>query len=166
MSNVDSMPDADSADALLAARLASAFHAPGAISCRRFGALRALFHGNAAADVPVGLVCRGAAYLKAGPDTVTKYIARGMWPYRGDDVRQPLRGYWRVPPDVLADERLLAEWAERAVDAARQFGRRPARSRAPVAMALRPRRRRKAPRAGPATDGRHATDGRDAREQR
>ena len=164
MSDVDPIPDADSADALLAARLASAIRAPGAINCRRFGALRALFHSGAGPDTPVGLICRGAAYLKAGPDTVTKYIARGMWPYRSDDVRQPLRGYWRVPPDVLADERLLAEWAERAVDAARQFGKRPARRRAPIAMTLRPRRRRKAPRAGPAADGRHATDGRDARE--
>jgi hypothetical protein len=37
---------------------------------------------------------------------------------------QPLRGYWRVPPEVLEDPGLLASWATRAVDAARLFGRR------------------------------------------
>jgi TfoX/Sxy family transcriptional regulator of competence genes len=138
MADVNPTSDANSADALLSAQLSSAFGAPGAITWRRFGALRALFHCDTGPDVPVGLVSHGVTYLKAGPDTVTKYIARGMWPYRGGEVRQPLRGYWRVPPDVLADGTLLAEWAARAVDAARQFGSRPARRRAPTTMTLRP----------------------------
>lgn len=139
----DPNPDPDLADAVLTARLSCAFGMAGAITCRRIGPVRALFHRDAGPDTPVGLVSRGAAFLKAGPDSVTRYIAQGMWPYRGNDVRQPLRGYWRVPPDVLEDEPLLADWAARAIDAARQFGRRPARRRAPVTPTLRPKRRKR-----------------------
>jgi hypothetical protein len=62
-------------------------------------------------------------YFKTGPDTVTKYIARGTRPLRSDP-RQPLRGFHAVPADVLADDALLAAWAASAVAAAAQFGRR------------------------------------------
>jgi len=34
-----------------------------------------------------------------------------------------LRGYWTVPAEVLADPETLAEWAARAVQDARQWGR-------------------------------------------
>ena len=104
MPTPDDASDRELADAALAARLLAALAPTGAVTCRRLGALRAMFHPASGTDAPFGFVLRAEAYFKAGPDTVTKFIARGMSPYRPADVRQPLRGYWRVPPDVLGDE--------------------------------------------------------------
>ena len=110
-------------DAPLTAALLRALASIGCVSARRLGGLRGLFH-TAAGDTPFGIVSRGEIFFKAGPDAVTKYIARGMRPLRLSGERQPLSGYWRVPPDVLDSADLVALWATRAVDAARQFGRR------------------------------------------
>ena len=122
--------DAELADLRLTARLLRAHGEPSGITCRRLGRLRGLFHpaaGGAGADVPFGFVLQGEAYFKAGPEHVTKYIARGMSPFVPADARHPLRGYWRVPPDVLDDEPTLRQWAAWAVDAAGRFGKRPRR---------------------------------------
>jgi TfoX/Sxy family transcriptional regulator of competence genes len=119
--------DADANDAHLTVALLRALQPIGGATIRRLGGLRGLFH-VAAGDVPFGVISRGEVFFKAGPDAVTKYIASGMRPLRLAGGRMPLRGYWRVPPDVLEDAGLLALWATRAVDVARQFGRRrPAR---------------------------------------
>ena len=115
----------------LTAAVLDALHSLGGVSARPLGRLRGLFH-LASGDVPFGVVCRGHVFFKTGPDTVTRYIARSMRPLRLDSARQPLRGYWRVPPEVLDDPRELSAWATRAVDAARQFGRRrPAKLKRP-----------------------------------
>lgn len=103
------------------------------VNPRRVGALLGVFHAALRPDTPVGFVHRGEAYLKAGPEAVTRYIAWGMRPFR-PGPRQPLRGYWRVPPEVLADAVELRRWVALALDAARRYGRRP-----------RPARRRKRP---------------------
>jgi TfoX/Sxy family transcriptional regulator of competence genes len=113
----------DEGDARLTAALLAGLAPVGDVTARRLGGLRGLFH-PAAGDTPFGIVSRGEVFFKAGPDAVTKYIARGMRPLRLAGERQPLRGYWKVPPDVLESADLLALWATRAVDAARQFGRR------------------------------------------
>ena len=114
---------AERGDAALTAALIHALGSIGGASSRRLGGLRGLFH-PAAGEVPFGVVSRGGVFFKTGPDTVTKYIARGMRPLRLAGDRQPLRDYWRVPPDVLENPDLLPLWATRAIDAARQFGRR------------------------------------------
>ena len=114
---------ADARDAGLTAALLEALAPVGEVSARRLGGLRGLFH-PAAGDTPFGIVSRGEVFFKAGPDAVTKYIARGMRPLRLSGEGQPLRGYWHVPPDVLDSADGVALWAARAVDAARQFGRR------------------------------------------
>ena len=111
------------ADAQLARYVADVLGAAGGVQVRRLGALRCVFNTAASADSPVALVFRGEAYFKAGPDCVTRYLARGMRPFR-PGPRQPLRGYWRVPPDVLAEAAELAAWAAWALDAARRFGKR------------------------------------------
>lgn len=107
----------------MAREVAGALQGLGRISVRRLGATYALSHEALPPDVPVGVVFGGALFLKAGPETVTRYIARGMRPFR-PGPRQPLRGYWRVPIEVLAEPQQLRAWADAALDAARRFGRR------------------------------------------
>ena len=98
---------------------------------RRLGRLRGVFH-PAAGDAPFAVLARGDVFFKTGPDTVTQYIAASMRPLRTVGRGNPLPGYWRVPPHVLDDPALLALWATRAVDAARQFGgRRPPKLKRP-----------------------------------
>jgi TfoX/Sxy family transcriptional regulator of competence genes len=119
----DVADERDKRDARLTAALLRALAPAGEVSVRRLGGLRGLFH-PAAGDTPFGIVSRGEVFFKAGPDAVTKYIARGMRPLRLSGERQPLSGYWQVPPDVLDSADTVVLWAARAVDAARQFGRR------------------------------------------
>ena len=109
-------------DSLLTAMVVARLHEAGlpAASSRRMGDARALYHAGDAA--PFGVVWMGQVYLKAGPETVTRYVAWSMRPYR-PGPRQTLRGYWTLPAEVLADPESLAKWATRAVRDARQWGR-------------------------------------------
>lgn len=43
-------------------------------------------------------------------------LARGMGPFR-PNARQTLTSYYEVPPDILEDGELLAEWARTALAA-------------------------------------------------
>ena len=83
------------------------------------------------AGVRFGLVAGGRLFFRVGTDTITRYLAREMEPFRlespADRARLPhLRGYWSVPPEVITDERALVAWAKSALDAVR---REPARQR-------------------------------------
>ena len=120
----DTQPTRDGGgDARLAALVVACLRPLGAVGARPLGALHGVFHEAVRPDTPVGVVWRGGVYLKAGPDGVTRYIARGMRPLR-PGPRQPLAGYWRVPDDVVADPAALCEWAGRSLDAALRFGKR------------------------------------------
>jgi len=110
-------------DAGVARHVAEALRPVGDFSVRRLGRLYGLFLAGLIPDVPVGVVEGGDVYLKAGPEGVTRYIAAGMRPFR-PGPRQVLRGYWRVPADVLVDAPTLCAWAATAVDAVIRFGRR------------------------------------------
>jgi len=138
----DAAADRELADAVLTARLLCDLGPLGGVTCRRIGGLRALYHPDCGADAPFGLLRGGEVFLKAGPDTVTKYIARGMWAFRSLQSRPPLRGYWRVPPEVLDDPSDVRRWAAWAIDAARQFGPRPRRSATAPLGGVLPKRRR------------------------
>ena len=134
--------DVELSDLRFTSRLLRAHGEESGVTCRRLGRLRGLLHPDSGPDVPFGFVLHGDAYFKAGPEHVTKYIARGMCPFVPSDARHPLRGYWRVPPEVLDDTPTLRQWAAWAVEAAHRFGKRP-RRRPGVAVGG---RRRKAPR--------------------
>ena len=109
-------------DSRLTASVVARLHEAGlpAVSSRRLGDAHGLYHPGDAA--PFGLVWLGQVYLKAGPETVTRYVAWSMRPYR-PGPRQTLRGYWTLPAEVLADPEAFADWATRAVQDARQWGR-------------------------------------------
>ena len=113
----------ESLDARLVGDVLRALHGLGGVTTRRLGRHRGLFY-PATGDVPFGVVSGGGVFFRAGPEVVTKYIARAMRPFRTSDPRQPLRGFWAVPRDVTEDGKLLALWATWAVDAARRYGRR------------------------------------------
>lgn len=66
-----------------------------------------------------GIIHRGRLYFKTDATTEPSYRERGMRPFR-PNAKQTLKTYYEVPPDVLDDPDQLAEWAERAVNAARQ----------------------------------------------
>ena len=110
-------------DARLAAMVVACLRPLGGVNARPLGAAHGIFHPAVRPDTPVGVVCCGGVYFKAGPDAVTRYLARGMRPLR-PGPRQPLAGYWRVPDDVVANSGVLCEWARRALDAAIRFGKR------------------------------------------
>ena len=111
------------ADARLAALLVACLRPLGGVHARPLGASHGIFHAAVLPDVPLGVVWGGGVYFKAGPDGVTRYIARGMRPLR-PGPRQPLAGYWRVPDDVVAEPAALCAWAGHALDAALRFGKR------------------------------------------
>ena len=123
-------------DARLAALVVAYLRPVGDIHARPLGASHGIFHAAVRPDTPVGVVWRGGVYFKAGPDSVTRYIARGMRPLR-PGPRQALTGYWRVPDDVVAEPAALCEWAGNALDAALRFGKRrrtPRRRKRPSAL--------------------------------
>jgi DNA transformation protein len=69
-----------------------------------------------------GLINGGRLYFRTDDDSRPGYLDRGMAafqpPSRPRGPKTVDRNF-EVPPDVLADERLLKRWAERAARAAR-----------------------------------------------
>jgi DNA transformation protein len=49
-------------------------------------------------------------YYKTDERTSVKYMEAGMGPFRYND-RMTLKTYFEVPPDVIEDPDMLAEWA-------------------------------------------------------
>ncbi len=47
------------------------------------------------------------------------YEEAGMEPFKPYKDKAEIMQYYEVPPDVLEDDELLAEWAEKALDVAR-----------------------------------------------
>ena len=109
-------------DRAVALHVAASLAPLGSVRVRPVGRRYGLFVDGLDADAPLGVVEDGAVYFKAGPDAVTRYLARGMRPLRAP-AWGALRGYWRVPGEVLADGELLVDWARAAADAVRRFGR-------------------------------------------
>jgi DNA transformation protein len=105
---------------------------------------RAMFggYGLRYREVFFGIIHKGQLYFKVTPDTVDSYRALGTKPFRVTS-KMTLKTYYEVPPDILEDAALLAEWAETASTAARPLpGQRRAASktrRSSDAQATRPR---------------------------
>lgn len=75
-----------------------------------------------------GIIHKGRLYFKVTPETVDSYCALGTKPFRVTS-KMTLKTYYEVPPDILEDAALLAEWAETASSAPRpQLGLRRAAS--------------------------------------
>lgn len=80
-------------------------------SRRMFGA-----HGLYQDDVFFAIVDGGTLYFRTGETNRGDYVERGMKPfeYKPGGV---LKNYYQVPVDVLEDDDMLYQWAEKAVRA-------------------------------------------------
>ena len=58
-----------------------------------------------------GIIADGGVFFKTNPATVKKYKERGMEPFK-PSAKQTLKNYYEVPPEILEDEELLADWAK------------------------------------------------------
>ena len=78
--------------------------------------------------VMIGLVMRGAAYLKADALTVDAFTAAGSVPFVFQlKDRTVSTSYWSLPEASLDSSDAIRPWVQRALDAARRKA--PARSR-------------------------------------
>lgn len=67
------------------------------------------------------IVDEDVVYFKVDEATRPDFEARGSAPFLPyDDPDRPMRGYWRLPDEVLEDAGELAGWVERAVEVARR----------------------------------------------
>jgi len=86
----------------------------GPVTTRRmFGGAGLYFDG-----VMFGLVDDDVCYFKADDASRQDYVARGCAAFRPSPGKASM-SYFAVPDDVLEDPTELAEWASRAVEAAR-----------------------------------------------
>jgi DNA transformation protein len=83
----------------------------GVRSRRMFGA-----HGLYKDDVFFAIVDGGSLYFRTGEANRSDYAERAMKPfeYKPGGV---LKNYYQVPVDVLEDDGMLCQWAEKAVRA-------------------------------------------------
>ena len=85
-----------------------------------------------------GLLYQDTLYLKVDDATRPEFEAAGMGPFKPYEKRASALQYYEVPADVLEDRERLAEWATKAVAAARRAkAKSPARARKPARPAAR-----------------------------
>jgi DNA transformation protein len=79
---------------------------------------RAMFggHGLYRGAVFFGALHQGRLYFRTDATSRAAYLARGMGPFR-PNAKQTLASYYEVPPDILEDSELLADWARIALAA-------------------------------------------------
>ncbi|MFI5300123.1 MAG: TfoX/Sxy family protein [Polyangiales bacterium] len=64
-------------------------------------------------DLIIGLIDGGRLYFKVDDMTRPQFEAAGMEPFECAPG-QVMKGYWRVPSDVIDDDRALRKWATQA----------------------------------------------------
>jgi DNA transformation protein len=79
---------------------------------------RAMFggHGLYRGAEFFGALHKGRLYFRTDASSRAAYLVRGMGPFR-PNARQTLASYYEVPPDILEDSELLADWARIALAA-------------------------------------------------
>ena len=80
------------------------------------------------------LVSDGVIYLKAGADTVPAFERENCAPFQYDTKtgKRAIMSYWRMPERLYDDTEELAQWARRALAAARRSGAKPAAGKKPI----------------------------------
>ena len=99
-------------------QIAELFSGYGPVSVRRmFGGA-----GVFADGLMIALSVDGAIFLKADDRTIPDFEREGMsaFSYRTKDGRRTLASYWRMPERLYDDPDELADWARRAMAAARR----------------------------------------------
>jgi DNA transformation protein len=90
--------------------------------------IRPMFGGAGvyAGGVMFALIYRDTLYLKAALGDVPAFEAEGSGPftYETKEGTHTLGSYWRVPERLFDEPEEMTAWARRALDAARDAGRR------------------------------------------
>lgn len=89
---------------------------------------RAMFGGFGLykADLMFGLVADEVLYLKVDDTNRADYEAAGTGPFTySSNGKTRSMSYWQVPAEVLEDEEIFAQWAEKAFAVALQAKRKP-----------------------------------------
>jgi DNA transformation protein len=96
----------------------------------------------------IGLVSNGDIFLKADSETSAAFEEEGMKPFTyGAKRSRVVMSYWRMPDRLLDDQDELAQWARKALGAARRSAEKKAvRKRKPPSPKTKNVRRRKAKR--------------------
>jgi DNA transformation protein len=101
-------------------------------SRRMFGGV-GLYSG----DLFFGVIDNDTVFFKVDEETKKRYTKHRMPPFMPIPGKEPMTGYFQVPPSVLEDADAMGEWAREAVEVSR---RAPARKRRPKPRAGRTRR--------------------------
>ena len=108
-------------------RIAELFSGFGPVGVRR------MFSGSGvfADGLMIALVVDGVVYLKADDSFVPLFEREGQAPfsYTTRDGKRTLNSYWRMPERLYDAPEELAEWARRAMQAARRAGSKPKRKK-------------------------------------
>jgi DNA transformation protein len=74
------------------------------------------------------LMADDTLYFKVDDSNRPEFEAKGMGPFQPYGESGEVMQYYRVPDDLLEDEEMLGQWAEKAIDVARRArGRHPPR---------------------------------------
>jgi DNA transformation protein len=104
-----------------------------------FGAVqvRRMFGGAGvyADGLMFALVSDGVIYLKADLDSVPAFERESCAPFQYDTKtgKRAIMSYWRMPERLYDDTEELAQWAQRALAAARRSQAKPAARKKPTA---------------------------------
>ncbi len=86
--------------------------------------VRRMFSGSGvfADGMMIALLVDGAIFLKAGSGTIPEFEREGLRPfsYRTKDSTRTLNSYWLMPEWLYDEPDELADWARRAMEAARR----------------------------------------------
>jgi DNA transformation protein len=106
-------------------RLAELFSGLGPVSVRRMFSGSGIF----ADGLMIALVVRGVIYLKADAESIPEFESRGLGPfsYQKKNGTHTLKSYWRMPERLYDEPDELADWARRALAAARRASDRKAK---------------------------------------
>ena len=101
--------------------LVELFAAFGPVSVRRMFSGAGVF----ADGLMIALVVDGVIYLKADDSFIPLFQQEGQSPfaYRSRDGKRTLNSYWQMPDRLYDEPDELAEWARRALEAARRTRR-------------------------------------------
>ena len=90
---------------------------------RMFGGL-----GLYESGVFFAVIAVGRLYVKTDDESRTQYEEKGMKAF-APTPDQVIKTYYEVPVDILEDDTLLCEWAERALAAQKKSKKKPAKKR-------------------------------------
>lgn len=70
-------------------------------------------YGLYRSDVFFGILYKGRLYFRTDDTSRQAYVDRGMQPFR-PNMKQTLKNYYEVPPDIVEDSKALVAWAREA----------------------------------------------------